>query len=1446
MVCLSAVQTAAGQSTPSQSAANPNVSGQNAANESESAIPNRVTQSVDGKERVTLKGNVHPFAQSASSLGATTASLPMERILLVLKRSDAQEAALGNLVEAQQDKSSPNYHKWLSPEDFGKQFGPSDSDIQAVTDWLGSQGFRNVRVTAGRNVVEFSGNAGSVRQAFHVQMENFEINGAEYAANTADPQIPVALAPVISGIVSLHNFPKRSHLRFRGDVQKNPHSGKLQPLFTYPDPFSGDGNFYGVGPGDFATIYNTTPLIAGGNDGTGQTIAVVGETQINPKDVSDFRAMFGLPSNFTASNIILNGSDPGITSMNEESESDLDVQWSGAVAPGAKVQFVVSASTTASAGIDLSALYIIEHNLADVMSESYGACEKDLGTAGNDFYRQLWEQAAAQGITVVVSSGDGGSAGCDDFNNQTVATRGLAVSGLAGTPFNVSVGGTDFNQFNTQSTYWNLTNESTTGTSAKGYIPEFPWNENCSQIGLTGCGASAPNGSVNIVAGSGGASSVYAKPTWQMGVTGVPSDNHRDQPDISLFASPGFEGSGYLFCQADLTGVESCDLSSPDFTFHVIGGTSASAPAFAGVMALVNQYAAAHGGTSRQGNANVGLYALAKKAGASCTSSVPEAAGCIFNDVAKPNIHYPTGAASISVPCKGATPNCSAAVASATGVLVDPAHTTVEAWTAGAGYDLATGLGSLNVNNLATSWTSVSTVPTTTTFSLTPTTGITHGQNENVAITVNVKPTSGTGIASGDVAILAVQTGGATLGVDQFTLANGAITAAKTQNLPGGTYKIYAHYAGDGTNAPSDSAQVQVAVDKEASQTFIVIPAFDTQGNQTSTNASSVVYGSNYIIRMYVANSAATANSGSANFGAPNGACFLINEETCPTGNVGLSADGTAIDGGTFMLNSDGYTRDIAPTLTGGMYPLVAKYSGDSSYNASTSATDNFTVSKAQTASAFDSSTPTQLILGSESDFFVNTTSQSFGVAPTGSVILAFDGAPVTPDFTNPTGQDGATNGQASLRTGVAVTLKTQVPSGMHTLTATYVGDANYATSTTTGTAVRVVNRTKMSLTADTSNVIYPAPVTLTATISSLVKNPTISATGVHFASQVGGNLDGNISYTVSTDASGNTLLKAVLVFAPQFNGGVIAYYDGDANFQSNQSDLFELNVTIPDYQIGPSQPTVTVSSGQTASTTITFTPTSSASSSVQLQIAAGELPPGLPCALVPTSVQLSGGKPSSATVSCSVPATTSGTTTSEVFPLSRNRPESPSGWGGGWSLLTILSLAVALTLFLIPKSRFRRRLQYACVLLSSFSLVGGCGGGGGNTAGGGGGGSAAATVTSLSVPSTTVAPGANLQTTVKVTGSGSSSPSGTVMLVIDAIYTTGSMPLVGGQATISYYLGPIGGHSVIAKYSGDSHNLASQTKTPLNLVQTGTGGFNVTASTGPVTKTFQVTVNVQ
>ena len=246
------------------------------------------------------------------------------------------------------------------------------------------------------------------------------------------------------------------------------------------------------------------------------------------------------------------------------------------------------------------------------MSESFGSCEQQIGTL-NQFHNSLWEQAAAQGITVVLSAGDGGSAGCDNFDTQQTATHGLGVSGFASTPFNIAVGGTDFDEINKWAQFWNTANNSTNQSSALGYIPEIPWNDSCAQLGINGCGASAPNGSLNIVAGSGGASTLYPKPSWQSG-TGVPLDQHRDIPDVSLFASNGFDGTFYTVCQKDVTGTSSCDLNSFGFTFQGVGGTSASAPAFAGIMALVNQsQATAQNQSPRQGNANYVLYPLFKK-----------------------------------------------------------------------------------------------------------------------------------------------------------------------------------------------------------------------------------------------------------------------------------------------------------------------------------------------------------------------------------------------------------------------------------------------------------------------------------------------------------------------------------------------------------------------------------------------------------------------------------------------------------------------------------------------------------------------------------------------------------------------------------------------------------------------------------------------------------------
>ncbi len=282
-----------------------------------------IVETINNANRITLPGNVPPLARAEFDRGDAAPSQPMNRILLLLKRSDAQEAALQSYLDQQQDKSSPNYHQWLSPADFGALYGPADEDIQAIIQWLASQGFTVNKVYSSKTIIEFSGSAAQVQAAFGATLHNFQINGKTYVANANNPQIPAALAPVVAGIVSLNNFPRQSHTRLAGQVQKIAGKPGLIPLFTATNS---DGNFYAVSPGDFATIYNSTPLLTAGYDGTGQIIAVVGETNINLTNVQNFRQIFGLPASFGATNIILNGEDPGITSQSEELEADLDMR----------------------------------------------------------------------------------------------------------------------------------------------------------------------------------------------------------------------------------------------------------------------------------------------------------------------------------------------------------------------------------------------------------------------------------------------------------------------------------------------------------------------------------------------------------------------------------------------------------------------------------------------------------------------------------------------------------------------------------------------------------------------------------------------------------------------------------------------------------------------------------------------------------------------------------------------------------------------------------------------------------------------------------------------------------------------------------------------------------------------------------------------------------------
>ena len=672
----------------------------------------RITQAIDDTKLVTLRGNTYPLAQAKYDQGAVPQDLPMERILLLLSRSTEQEAALQQLLQEQQDPGSPSYHSWLTPEQFGERFGPADEDIDKITGWLHTQGFRIDSVANGRGVVEFSGTAAQVERGFHTQIHSYLVNGEQHWANVQDPQIPAALSPVVAGIVSLHNFPIKAMHHIAGAFLRTSADGAWVPASPAPKYTSTLGAYpeYAVAPYDFATIYNVLPLWNAGIDGTGQTIAVVGRSNIAIQDVRNFRSAFGLPAHDPV--ITLNGSDPGTSNVDWEFENALDVEWSGAIAKGATINLVVSPSA-ATDGSVLSSEYIVDNDVAPVLSSSYGSCELAM-TSLNQLYNNLWEQAAGEGITVVVAAGDGGSATCD--MGQDFALSGLQVDGTASTPYDIAVGGTDFADglTGTESTYWNSSNTAGTLASAKSYIPEMPWNDSCASPEIVSalrsstpealCNSSEGQPFLVVTAGGGGVSSLYPKPSWQSGVNGIPNDGQRDLPDVSLFAGDdGTWGHAYVVCQSDNGGA--CSTSGPNGFVAVLGyGSSFGAPAFAGIMAIIDQKTA-----SRQGLANPNLYKLAATEYGSSNSpntagsqacntsaSTPPSSSCIFYDVTDGDN---------DVPCLTGSTNCYTSIASDTfGLLSTSSSFLLPAYPAGTGYDLATGLGSVNVANLVNKW----------------------------------------------------------------------------------------------------------------------------------------------------------------------------------------------------------------------------------------------------------------------------------------------------------------------------------------------------------------------------------------------------------------------------------------------------------------------------------------------------------------------------------------------------------------------------------------------------------------------------------------------------------------------------------------------------------------------------------------------------------------------
>ncbi len=1035
-----------------------------------------ITAPIDNSKLVVLRGNTLPAANQKNDRGPAPDDMPLKYLQLVLERPPELEKELESLIDEMNRKGSPVYHKWLTAREFGERFGLAPADIVKLTEWLKSYGFEVGGILPSGMAIEFSGTAGEIRQAFHTGIHRLDVKGERHYANMSDPEIPAALALAVKGVVALHDFKARPMFVKRKDMAS-------RGMFTFTS--DGSPNYF-FAPPDMATIYNLNPVFSSGITGAGQTIAVVEDSDLaNLSDVTTFRSAFGLSgykgtvtqeqpqAAKPSENMTCN--DPGENGA--EGEVALDAEWSGAAAPNADIVIATCADAGGVYGFLTAAENLVNGATPpDMISMSYGVCDNTVGSAGHALYESTFQQAAGMGIGVFVSSGDSGAAMCD-ASSAPYAEGGISPNGFADTSYNVAVGGTDFadayeSQIGgpPQTNYWSSTNTSALG-SAISYIPEIPWNDSCAgglvdslfgyaqAYGTTGaCNASSSIGYSElqeILAGSGGASTLESQPIWQTGVYGLPtsSGGPRYLPDVSLFSSTGdIWGHALVYCMSDTNqGGAACDYSDETDVFDLLaGGTSFAAPMMAGIQALVNQAAGAD-----QGNPGPRYYALgALEFGASgsaaCNSSTVNVNqnSCVFYDITLGDNIVPC----METDCYGTDNKTYVGALSTSTSSFEPAYT------AGTGWDYATGLGSVNVYNLIQNWSEIET--TTSVSAKSP-----ADLNTSVTFTATVAPSLGSARVSGTV------NWSSNTGCSPSELSAGQTTCT-TSALPAGSNTVTATYEGTGpANGGTDFAGSSGSFAEVINAQMALSPA-------TLPGATA---GANYDVQL-----AATGGTPSYIFqatGLPTG--LTLNSSNAITGqctagsaNVMLSVTDSA---GSFVkVGPLTVSCNPAPTIATTSLPAATASMLYSTAIAASGGTAPVSYSLSPAVSGFSIDPGSGILSGKASSFgtvpidvvvtdmWGATGRQQFSltVLPAAATIklassakLVTFGAPVTLSATVtgngavPTGtvtfKYGATNlGTSPLNAGGAAMLKTtSLPPGADSVTATYPGNNVYASA---------------------------------------------------------------------------------------------------------------------------------------------------------------------------------------------------------------------------------------------------------------------------------------------------------------------------------------------------------------------------------------------------------------